>query len=75
VRAFARKSGKVRCAELLERRPTLMPDRQAALRTSTLVMALAFPHHAAQEKTAHDARRDSPAGCVQIENEERCGGE
>ena len=29
-----------------------MPASQAALRTSVLVMAVAFPHHAAQQKTA-----------------------
>jgi acyl-CoA dehydrogenase len=41
-----------------------MPTRQAALRTSALVTALAFPHHAAQEKTSHrtgqSARADVP---------------
>jgi len=44
--------------ELILRLPILMPRRQAALRTSALVMALAFPHHRAQEKAAHDARRN-----------------
>src|SRR5471030_2393995 len=29
-----------------------MPPRQAALRRQALVMAVAFPHHAVQEKTA-----------------------
>jgi acyl-CoA dehydrogenase len=41
-----------------------MPAWQAALRTSALVIALAFPHHPAQEKAAHDdgqkARQDVP---------------
>jgi acyl-CoA dehydrogenase len=36
-----------------------MPASQAALRTSALVMALAFPHHAAEEKAAHDARQQA----------------
>jgi hypothetical protein len=49
------KSIKVRFAELILSRPALMPGSQAALRTSALVMALAFPHHAAQETAAHDA--------------------
>src|ERR1700744_5351011 len=43
--------------------PLPMPVRQAALRTSALVMALAFPHHRAQEKAAHRAptrRPDAP---------------
>jgi hypothetical protein len=43
------KSAKVRYAELIQSRPTLMPGSQAALRPPALVMALAFPHHAAQE--------------------------
>jgi hypothetical protein len=43
------KSAKVRYAELIQLRPTLMPGLQAALRPPALVMALAFPHHAAQE--------------------------
>jgi hypothetical protein len=34
----------------------LMLPLQGALRTSALVMAVAFPHHAAQEKTAAGAR-------------------
>jgi hypothetical protein len=32
-----------------------MSALQGRLRTSALVMAVAFPHHAAQEKTAADA--------------------
>jgi acyl-CoA dehydrogenase len=44
-----------------------MPALQGALRTSALVTAVAFPHHAAQEKTAPDVfRHYSRAGCVQI---------
>jgi len=31
-----------------------MPPLQGHLRTSALVMAMAFPHHAVQEKTAAD---------------------
>ena len=60
ARKIACKSVKLRCAELTLRRP-LMLASQAALRTSVLVMAAAFPHHAAQQKTAHDARRSRPA--------------
>ena len=33
-----------------------MPALQGALRTSALVMAVAFPHHAVQETAASDAR-------------------
>jgi len=33
-----------------------MPPLQASLRTSTLVMAVAFPHHGVQETTVPDAR-------------------
>jgi acyl-CoA dehydrogenase len=33
-----------------------MPPLQAALRTSALVMAVAFPHHAVQETTASEVR-------------------
>jgi hypothetical protein len=43
------KSIKVRCAELIQLQPRLMPASQAALPTSVLVMMVAFPHHAAQE--------------------------
>jgi hypothetical protein len=39
-----------------------MSALQAALRTSALVMAVAFPHHAVQEKTAPDAWAKSPGG-------------
>src|ERR1700681_844778 len=38
-----------------------MPPLQGHLRTSALVMAVAFPHHAVQEKTAIHARRNSRA--------------
>jgi hypothetical protein len=36
-----------------------MSPLQGHLRTSALVMALAFPHHAVQEKTAADASAPS----------------
>jgi hypothetical protein len=52
-----------------------MSTSQAALRTSALVMALAFPHHAAQEKTAHDAGQQAPQDVSRLKNGERCGGE
>jgi acyl-CoA dehydrogenase len=42
-----------------------MPALQGHLRTSALVMAMAFPHHAVQEKTAADAC--CQAGCARIE--------
>jgi hypothetical protein len=38
-----------------------MSPLQGRLRTSALVMAVAFPHHAVQEKMAPDARTE-PAG-------------
>jgi hypothetical protein len=44
VRGNTCKSAKLRCAEYF------MPRSQGARRTSALVMAAAFPHHAAQEK-------------------------
>jgi hypothetical protein len=39
-------------------------------------MAVAFPHHAVQEKAAPDARSEIAGrdGC-ETNNEERCGGE
>ena len=49
------KSPKLRCAELmLAAAVPFMPPLQGHLRTSALVMAMAFPHHAVQEKTAAD---------------------
>jgi hypothetical protein len=75
VARFACKSAKVRCAELLQIPPTLMPGSQAALATSPLVMALAFRHRAAQETVARCLGAEALRRCVQIENEERCGGE
>jgi hypothetical protein len=46
------KSPKLRCAELmLAAAVPFMPPLQGHLRTSALVMAMAFPHHAVQEKT------------------------
>src|SRR5258705_5717009 len=46
------KSAKLRCAELMPAAavPFMWP-LQGHLRTSALVMAMAFPHHAVQEKT------------------------
>jgi acyl-CoA dehydrogenase len=38
-----------------------MPPLQAAPRTSALVRAMAFPHHARQENTASEVRRDRRA--------------
>jgi hypothetical protein len=62
------------------RPPCFMPPRQAALRRQALVMAVAFPHHAVQEKTAKTPHPMPPAksagpGVRQSKNEERCGGE
>jgi hypothetical protein len=55
---------------------SFMSPLQAALRTSALVMAVAFPHHAVQEKTAPDAWAKSPGEmCADFNNGERCGGE
>src|SRR6266478_9449276 len=46
------KSPKLRCAALmLAAHVPLMSALQGHLRTSALVMAMAFPHHAVQEKT------------------------
>src|ERR1700680_5062218 len=42
-----------------------MPALQGHLRTSALVTAMAFPHHAVQEKTAADACCQT--GCARIE--------
>jgi hypothetical protein len=71
------KSTKLRCAELNAAAPVpFMSALQGHLRTSPLVMAVAFPHHAVQEKTAADAWAGCQAECVRIDkNEERCGGE
>jgi hypothetical protein len=53
-----------------------MPPLQGALPTSALVMAVAFPHHAAQENTAPEAQAGSAGRDeCQMKNEERCGGE
>jgi acyl-CoA dehydrogenase len=62
---LARKSGKVRYAELIQFSPTLMPAQQTALRTSVLVTALAFPHHGPQQTTASAVRHDRRAGSGQ----------
>jgi hypothetical protein len=52
-----------------------MPASQAALPTSVLVMVVAFPHHAAQENGTTRCAARLSGRMVQIENEERCGGE
>jgi hypothetical protein len=70
ARGNACKSAKLRCAELFG----FMPPLQASLRTSALVMAMAFPHHAVQEATASDARA-LPGEMCEFKNGERCGGE
>src|ERR1700674_4295819 len=51
------KSAKLRCAELIAAPGPSYHIAFAgdAYRTSALVMAVAFPHHAVQEKTAPDA--------------------
>src|SRR5260370_14094736 len=69
------KSAKLRCAELMLAAPLpFMSPSQGHLRTSALVMATAFPHHAAQEKAAADAwARALPARIYR--NGERRGGE
>jgi acyl-CoA dehydrogenase len=41
-----------------------MSPLQAALRTSTLVMTAAFPHHAPQQKTAADGRHSCRSNCA-----------
>jgi hypothetical protein len=62
------------------REDSFMPPPQAALRRQALVMAVAFPHHAVQEKTLKtphpmpSAKSAGPDVC-QSKNEERCGGE
>jgi hypothetical protein len=50
------KSAKLRCAELmLAAAVPFMSPLQGHLRTSALVMAMAFPHHAVERKDAADA--------------------
>jgi len=68
---------KVHCAELkLASSLSFMSPLQGALRTSALVMAVAFPHHALEEKTAPDAWAKSPGEmCANFKNGERSGGE
>jgi hypothetical protein len=72
---IACESIKVRCAELIQLQPRLMPASQAALPTSVLVMVVAFPHHAAQKTAPADGSARQSGRMVRIENEERCGGE
>jgi hypothetical protein len=67
VRKNARKSAKLRCAELMPAagKKRFMSPPQAALRPQALVMAVAFPHHAVQENTVRDAcARFQPAECA-----------
>jgi hypothetical protein len=52
-----------------------MPAVQAALRSQALVLAVAFPHHPVQEKTAFDPPAEPPGAIQANQNEERCGGE
>src|SRR3981081_498865 len=60
------KSAKLRCAELIAGAAhRLIPPSQGRHRTSALVMAVAFPHHAVQEKSAPDALSVRRARCVQ----------
>jgi hypothetical protein len=63
ARPIARESNKLHFAELVQSRPTLMSGSQVALRTSALVTAPAFAHHAAQETAAYQAGRDGPVEC------------
>src|SRR5229473_4611340 len=52
VPQIACKSAKLRCAELMVAAAVpFMSPLQGHLRTSALVMAMAFPHHAVQENT------------------------
>jgi hypothetical protein len=62
------------------RPPCFMPPRQAALRRQALVMAVAFPHHAVQEKVQEKTAPDAPgeirrARCANRKSGERRGGE
>jgi hypothetical protein len=77
VRRNACKSAKLRCAELNRNRGhRFIPPLQGRPRTSALVMAVAFPHHAVQEKTAPDALSEIAGRDVcEAENGERRGGE
>jgi hypothetical protein len=52
-----------------------MPALQAALRRGTLVLTVAFPHHAVQENTAPEGLGRTAGREVPIQNGERCGGE
>jgi hypothetical protein len=58
---------------------SFMPPRQAALRRQPLVMAVAFPHHAVQEKARNGRtrcpERNPPGEMCANRNGERCGGE
>jgi hypothetical protein len=75
VRNKACKSAKLRLAELIPKTSRRsMPALQGAQRTSALVMAVAFPHHARQEKRASDVWTERP-GEMLIQHGERCGGE
>src|SRR6266436_7597435 len=66
VPQIACKSAKLRCAELMVAAAVpFMSPLQGHLRTSALVMAMAFPHHAVQEKTQAGAW--VPSESVRIE--------
>jgi hypothetical protein len=68
------KSAKLRCAELmLAAAVPFMSPLQGHLRTSALVMAMAFPHHAVQEKT--QPMPGAKLDLCGLRNGERRGGE
>jgi len=53
-----------------------MSPKQGALRRQALVMAVAFSHHAAQEKAAPEPRRKIAGRELdEVKNEERRGGQ
>src|SRR5437016_2578578 len=70
------KSPKLRCAELNAAPPVpFMSPLQGHLRTTALVTAVAFPHHAVQENTAADTWVSCQADLRDRKNGERRGGE
>jgi hypothetical protein len=56
-------------------RPRRMSPLQAALRSSALVMAVAFPHHAVQEITASKGPAEWPDTMCRLKDGKRSGGE
>src|SRR6266702_8463271 len=63
------KSPKLRCAELMMAAAVpFMSALQGHLRTSALVMAMAFPHHAVQENTAADTWVSCQAASARLKN-------